>query len=87
MDRTPGSARDYLLWLEEVDVLAARKKRYFYIDPILRLWMRVHGQGHLATQAEIQREVRAHLASVEGVVPELAFRLPPRPSEDLVEID
>ncbi len=87
MDRTPGSARDYLLWLEEVDVLAARKKRYFYIDPILRLWVRVHGQGCLATQAEIQGEVRAHLAGIEGAVTEHAFRRPPRPFEDLVEID
>ena len=87
MERTPGSARDYLLWLEEVDVLVARKKRFFYIDPILRLWMRVHARGRLATQAEIQREVRAHLANVEEVVTKDAFRLPPRPSEDLVEID
>ncbi len=87
MDRTPGSTRDYLLWLEEVDLLIARKKRYFYIDPILRLWMRVHGQGCLATQADIQREVRAHLESVEGEVTEDAFRLPSRPSENLVEFD
>jgi hypothetical protein len=88
LDRTPGSTRDYLRWLEEVDLVVSRDKRYFYVDPILRLWVRIHGRGELATESDIRGEVDAHLAAVGGAAaPVAAFTFPPAPSEDLVEFD
>ena len=88
LDRTPGSTRDYLRWLEEVDLIVSRDKRYYYVDPILRLWVRVYGSGEIVTERDIHREVEAHIAACGGseAVVE-AFTFPPAPSEDLVEID
>ena len=40
--RTPGSTKDYLSWLEDVDLVSARQKRYTIADPLLRLWVRLH---------------------------------------------
>lgn len=89
LDRTPGSTRDYLRWLEEVDLVVSREKRYYYVDPVLRLWVRVHGSGELASTREIHREVDAHVAASGGGTEVRAeeFTFPPAPSEDLVEID
>jgi hypothetical protein len=36
--RTPGSTKDYLSWLEDVDLIASRQKRYSFADPLLRVW-------------------------------------------------
>ncbi len=86
--RTPGSTRDYLRWLEEVDLIVSKDKRYYYIDPILRLWVRIHGSGELPTDRDIHREVDAHIAACGATQPAVeAFTFPPAPSEDLVEID
>ena len=88
LDRTPGSTRDYLRWLEEVDLIVSRDKRYYYVDSILRLWVRVYGSGAMVTERDIRREADAHCAACGGreAVVE-AFTFPPAPSEDLVEID
>ena len=40
--RTPGSTKDYLSWLEDVDLIVSRQKRYSFADPLLRLWVRLH---------------------------------------------
>ncbi len=88
LDRTPGSTRDYLRWLEEVDLIVSKDKRYYYIDPILRLWVRIHGSGEIVADRDIHREVDAHVAARGGTQPAVeAFTFPPAPSEDLVEID
>lgn len=88
LDRTPGSTRDYLRWLEEVDLIVSRDKRYYYVDPILRLWARIHGSGALVGDREIRREVGAHVAACGASASEVeGFTFPPVPSEDLVEID
>src|SRR5438477_69431 len=42
LQRTPGSTKDYLSWLEDVDLLTARQKRYSFTDPLLRVWVRLH---------------------------------------------
>ena len=42
--RTPGSTKDYLSWLEDVDLIVSRQKRYSFADPMLRLWVRLHGR-------------------------------------------
>jgi hypothetical protein len=40
--RTPGSTKDYLTWLEDVDLVGSSQKRYRVRDPILRLWVRLY---------------------------------------------
>jgi hypothetical protein len=42
LHRTPGSTKDYLSWLEDVDLVEAKQKRYRFSDPLLRLWVRLH---------------------------------------------
>jgi hypothetical protein len=42
MQRTPGSTKDYLGWLEDVDLVISHRKRYSFADPVLRLWVRLH---------------------------------------------
>lgn len=42
LGRTPGSTKDYLGWLEDVDLIRAQRKRYTFADPVLRLWVRLH---------------------------------------------
>lgn len=37
--RTPGSTRDYLGWIEDVDLVAAHRKQYAIADPLLRVWV------------------------------------------------
>lgn len=89
LDRTPGSTRDYLRWLEEVDLIASENKRYSYVDPILRLWVRIYGRGTPATEDGVRREAHEYVESRVMRPDEDAepFAFPPPPSEDLVEFD
>jgi hypothetical protein len=57
MHRTPGSTKDYLSWLEDVDLIVAQRKRYAFDDPLLRLYLRLYGRPVPPTDAEIVREV------------------------------
>jgi hypothetical protein len=59
--RTPGSTKDYLSWLEDVDLIAARHKRYSFTDPVLRLWVRLHCQPVPPTDDEVAREVHTYV--------------------------
>jgi len=36
---TPGSARDYLKWLRDVDLVVERERAYFFQDPVMRYWV------------------------------------------------
>jgi winged helix-turn-helix DNA-binding protein len=60
LQRTPGSTKDYLSWLEDVDLVASRQKRYSYTDPLLRVWVRLHCRASAATEDELAREVRRY---------------------------
>jgi hypothetical protein len=51
--RTPGAVRDYLGWLTGVDALRMVKKRYSYVDGMVRWWVRLHGRGTPAAEAEV----------------------------------
>ena len=60
--RTPGSTKDYLSWLEDVDLIASRQKRYSFTDPLLR----VVGAAALPrrrrpTDEDIAREVHSYV--------------------------
>jgi hypothetical protein len=89
LDRTAGSTRDYLRWLEEVDLIVAREKRFSFVDPLLRLWMRIYARGAPPSEHDARNEVRAYLAreAPTGPEPEPEFTLPPLPRSDFVEID
>ena len=63
LGRTPGAIRDYLGWLLAVDALRATRKRYYYVDGMLRLWVRLHARGVRATDEEILACARELLAT------------------------
>jgi hypothetical protein len=58
--RTPGSTKDYLSWLEDVDLVTARQKRYSFTDPLLRVWVRLHCHASAPTEDDLAREVHRY---------------------------
>src|SRR5207249_7768173 len=59
--RTPGSTKDYLSWLEDVDLIVSRMKRYSFADPVLRVWVRLHCRPAPPTEEEIARELHSYM--------------------------
>lgn len=95
LHRTPGSTKDYLSWLEDVDLVASRQKRYSFTDPLLRLWVRLHCRPVPPSADDIAREVQryavARLPQAEPV-PALAYAgveasADERKSWGIIEID
>jgi len=92
LSRTAGSTRDYLRWLEEVELITVQSKRFAFVDPVLRLWLRLYGGGQPPTEEDILSEVELHLQrrkpapAPPAEAPEPAPRPPTRP-EELMEID
>jgi len=74
LQRTPGSTKDYLSWLEDVDLVIARQKRYTFSDPLLRVWVRLHCRASAPTEDDVAREVHRY------ALPRMA-ELPDRPAE------
>jgi hypothetical protein len=60
LHRTPGSTKDYLSWLEDVDLVTSRQKRYSFADPVLRLWVRLHCRPTPPSEEEVVREVQRY---------------------------
>src|SRR4030095_4126769 len=60
LHRTPGSTKDYLSWLEDVDLVTSRHKRYSFTDPVLRLWVRLHCRPFPPAAEDIAREGQKH---------------------------
>ncbi len=58
LHRTPGSTKDYLTWLEDVDLIQMVQKRYSFTDPLLRLWVRLHCQPTPPTLDLVAHEVQ-----------------------------
>jgi type II secretory pathway predicted ATPase ExeA len=74
LQRTPGSTKDYLSWLEDVDLIVARQKRYSFADSVLRLWVRLHCRPVPPGVDEVAREVQAYaLARLPQPEPPLAL--------------
>ena len=71
LHRTPGSTKDYLSWLEDVDLVTSRQKKYSFTDPLLRLWVRLHCRPVPPTEEEVAREVQ-HYALARLPQPEPA---------------
>jgi len=67
VQRTPGSTRDYLGWLEDVDLVCAQRKQYAFADPLLRVWVRLNSRcaaaGADRTLDEVQRYAVARLSA------------------------
>lgn len=60
LGRTPGSTKDYLSWLEDVDLLTVQQKRYSFADPMLRLWVHLHGQVTPPSEDDLARETQEY---------------------------
>ena len=63
LSRTPGSTKDYLLWLEDVDLVQVEQKRYGFRDPLLRLWVRLHSRPVPPDRADLLREAQEYAVS------------------------
>jgi hypothetical protein len=63
LGRTPGSTKDYLSWLDDVDLVAVARKRYRFRDPLLRVWCKLHCRPDAPTAAEVASEVATYAAA------------------------
>ena len=96
LQRTPGSTKDYLSWLEDVDLVISRQKRYSFADPLLRVWVRLHCRPVPPSDDDLAREVHRYAMPrlPQPVEPALAMvAAGPAGSEDerkpwgIIEID
>ncbi len=98
LQRTPGSTKDYLSWLEDVDLVTSRQKRYTFSDPLLRVWVRLHCRASAPSEDDLAREVHRYALPrlppanepppPEGAAPtEPAFAMAGGPSSGIIEID
>src|SRR4051812_29164205 len=96
LQRTPGSTKDYLSWLEDVDLVASKQKRYSFTDPLLRVWVRLHCRASAPSEDDLAREVHRYAlprlpqpAEPRPPAPhaEPAFAMAGGPSSGIIEID
>jgi hypothetical protein len=93
LHRTPGSTKDYLSWLEDVDLVTFRQKRYTFTDPLLRVWVRLYCRASAPTEDDLAREVHRYALprlpqAVPAAQPEAAYALATAGSPTgLIEID
>jgi predicted AAA+ superfamily ATPase len=89
MNRTAGSTRDYLRWLEEVELIRVRDRRFSFVDPLLRVWLRIHGTGHFPSGSDIRNEIESYVGPAIGDAGQQ--REEPAPAESsteaMIEID
>jgi hypothetical protein len=76
LQRTPGSTKDYLSWLEDVDLVTAQQKHYSFTDPLLRVWVRLHCRASQPTEDDLAREVHRY------ALPRLPHPAPPPPAPE-----
>jgi len=94
LQRTPGSTKDYLSWLEDVDLVTARQKRYSYSDPLLRAWVRLHCRATMPTEDDLAREVHRYALprlpqqqEPQTSPAEAAYAMTASSSSGIIEID
>ena len=63
IQRTAGSTKDYLSWLEDVDLISVQRKRYSFLDPLLRLWVKLHCQAVPPSEKRLTNEVKNYTLS------------------------
>ena len=71
--RTPGSTKDYLSWLEDVDLITSRQKRYSFSDPMMRLWVRLHCRPVPPSEEDITRELHDYVTRLPQKEPAMAL--------------
>lgn len=81
LGRTPGAVRDYLGWLLDVDALHMAGKRYYFVDPLLRDWLRLNAGGRPPTEAALEVLARERLGAAAPAAE------PRRRQDSLMEID
>jgi hypothetical protein len=97
LQRTPGSTKDYLSWLEDVDLVTSRQKRYTFTDPLIRVWVRLHCRASAPSDDDLAREVHRYAlprlpqptepaGAKQKPQPEPAFAMAGGPS-GIIEID
>ena len=74
LQRTPGSTKDYLSWLEDVDLVSSRQKRYSFTDPLLRMWVRLHCRAAAPAEEDLAREI--HRYALPRLLPRLSLLSP-----------
>src|SRR5262249_32007241 len=77
LQRTPGSTKEYLSGLEDVDRVTAKQKRYSFTDPLLRVWVRLHCHASAPTEDDLAREVHRY------ALPRLPQSAPPQSTPPL----
>jgi hypothetical protein len=92
LSRTPGSTKDYLSWLEDVDLISVERKRYRFSDPLLRLWVRLYCRSVPPSEEDLAREVHTYaIGRLPRPEPALALAGPPgeegRKPWGIIEID
>ncbi|MCC6163745.1 MAG: hypothetical protein IT182_10405 [Acidobacteria bacterium] len=89
LHRTPGSTKDYLSWLLDVDLLRVERKRYTYADPLLRLWVRLNNGADVPGDGTVARETQRHAIDRLSKMPAAAVAVsrPASPSGGIIEID
>jgi hypothetical protein len=84
LDRTPGSTKDYLTWLQDVDLVACDRKRYRFADPLLRLWVRINYGPRVPDEDRVISEVQVYaLARLRNAAPRPAYAPVPVPAPAL----
>jgi hypothetical protein len=84
--RTPGSTKDYLSWLEDVDLVSVRQKRYTFADPLVRLYVRLHCRPEPPEDGLLAQEVQRY-AFARLPHPEPALVGAGRRGSGIIEID
>ena len=80
LGRTAGSTRDYLSWLQDVDLIGVERKRYSFSDPLLRAWVRLHARPAPPGKTDLEREAHEYaVARLPHMEPAPAAPEPPRP--------
>jgi hypothetical protein len=93
LHRTPGSTKDYLSWLEDVDLVTVQRKRYAFDDPLLRVYVRLYGHPVPPTDDELVREIQGYAQARLPRLPEsvpspiMATPLPETRQPGIIEID
>jgi hypothetical protein len=89
--RTPGAVRDYLGWLLGVDALRSARKRYYYVDGMVRWWARLHARGFPARVEELSAAAREVIAAdrpgADGLTPDPAAAAEPEVAPIVSRVD
>lgn len=91
LHRTPGSTKDYLSWLEDVDLVTVQRKRYAFEDPLLREYVRLYGRPVPPSDDDLVREIQAfaqsRLPRPADTPGQVAVAAPDTEQPGIIEID